>query len=131
MKPEDIKTLNDNGLCVVEAKNPALVKFLDPIPSATQRGKVEDAAVKLSRKLLNGYGFQSNGYATFGDINKLFTSALIEGTPLQDGPTQAERDQDIFDEAKESELRRLAREEAKAEREAAKQAKQKPAEKKA
>jgi hypothetical protein len=32
MSPEDIKLLNENGLCVVIVKEPAKVRFVDPIP---------------------------------------------------------------------------------------------------
>lgn len=49
-------------------------------------------------------------------------SVVVNGTPLQPGPTKEEREQDVFDSAKLDELRRLAREEAKAERAAAKAA---------
>ncbi len=53
MSAESIKELRDNGICVVEAKDPACVKFLDPIPAAQGRTNVEDAAIQLSRKILN------------------------------------------------------------------------------
>lgn len=124
MKAEDIAKLTDNGLCVVEAKNPALVKFVDPIPSAAQRTKVEDAAIQLSRKLLNGFGY-NNGYISPAGVASLYVHLLVNGTPLDSKKTQSEIDQEVFDDEKHRELRRLAREDAKSERAAIKAAKEK------
>ena len=47
MKKADIQRLNDNGLCVVEAKDPAAVRFVDPIPVSAARTKIETAAIEL------------------------------------------------------------------------------------
>lgn len=120
MSEENIKLLRENDLCVVVAKNPAAVKFVDPIPAASSRTSIENAAIKLSRKILtpgfwNSIGTRENMAAAYIDI-------LVKGTPLDPypEPTPEEREKEIFDSAKADELRKLAREEAKAQREAAK-----------
>ena len=126
MKPSEIKKLNDNGICTVEVKNPSLVKFLDPIPCAAERTGVEQAAIQLSRKLLSRDFHTYGGYASHtasdgtklnsrSDIARLYVDLLIKGTALDEAPTQDEEEKKIFDQAKAEELRRLAREEAKAE----------------
>lgn len=116
MSPEDIKLLRDNEICVVVANNPATVKFVDPIPAASSRTQMEQAAIKLSRRLFRGDLFPDNRR----DFAKLYVDCLIAGTSLDSGPTQEEREKEIFDQAKYDEIRKLAREEAKAEREAKK-----------
>ena len=113
---DDIKKLNDNGLCTVVAKDPGAVKFLDPIPSTAQRGKIEQAAIELSRRILSN---QAN-YANRTDILTTYVSILVAGTPLDPRQSQEERDQKIFDMTKDEEIRRLARVEAKEERAAIK-----------
>jgi hypothetical protein len=120
----DIKKLNDNGICTVVAKNPGALKFVDPIPSVLQRSKMEDAAIKLSRKILNrGHGpFDNYGNASRKDLIQTYVELLVDGTSLDPAGTIEERQQAIFEEEKEDELRRLAREEAKAVREAKKKA---------
>lgn len=120
MSAEDIKRLNENGICTVEAENPALVRFLDPIPSAAERTQVEDAAIRLSKKVLAPGTWQSE--TTRDNVCRMYVDLLIRGTRLDPNPSEAEIEQKIFDEAKRAELQRLAREEAKAERLAAKQA---------
>src|SRR5690349_8957379 len=84
---EGIKLLRENGLCVVVAKDPARVKFLDPIPSIAQRTKIEDTAIRLSRKLLDRDTFVggSPGYAksfSRSEIAQMFVDLLVAGTPL-------------------------------------------------
>ena len=123
MHADDIKRLRENGLCVVVCKNPAAVKFLDPIPSAAQRGKIEQAAIQLSRVLLNPQDWGDNTAWNHSDIANEYVALLISGTPLDSHDTQQEHDQKVFDKAKDEELRRLATEEARAERAAEKEAK--------
>jgi hypothetical protein len=127
MSAEDIKLLRDNELCVVVSKDPAKVKFLDPIPSAAQRSKIETAAIRLSRILLNRQWahITNSSQIDFGVISRLYIECLIEGTPLDKAGTLEEQEQRIFDQEKRYELERLAREEARAERKAAKEAKAK------
>ena len=130
MSEHNIKILRDNGMCVVVTKHPAAVKFVDPIPSVSSRTEIENAAIQLSRKLLAGvhpeYG-QTWSFETKSTFAKLFMDILVRGTPLDPEPTQQEREKIIFNNEKADELRRLAREEAKAERLEAKKAKQQPA----
>lgn len=116
---EDIKVLRENHLCVVVAKDPEAVKFLDPIPAVSSRSEMENAAIQLSRKLLAG---QLVGENYRENITRLYVDILVKGTALDPQPNQQERERVIFDNAKDDEFRRLAREEAKAERTAAKAA---------
>lgn len=119
MSAEDIAELRKNHLCVVVAKDPALVKFVDPIPAQSSRTDIENAAIQLSRKMLTGDLYDSE---TKKDFAREFVDILVRGTPLDSRPTQAEHEKAVFNAAKDDELRRLAREEAKAERAAAKAA---------
>jgi hypothetical protein len=120
----DIEVLRKNGLCVVVAKEPSLVKFMDPIPAVVGRTAVEDAAIQLSRKILTK-GFWNDTGGTRKEIATAYYDILIKGTALDPNPSKKEREEEIFSLAKADELRRLAREEAKAERAAAKAAKKK------
>lgn len=116
MSESNITMLRENELCVVEATEPSAVKFIDPIPAASSRTQIENAAIQLSRRLLNGERI-SNSYEYKSTFAALFVDILIKGTPLDSGPTKEEIERAIFDDAKAVELRRLAREEAKKERE--------------
>lgn len=78
MSKSDIKALRDNELCVVIAKDPSQVKFLDPIPTSSSRTQMENAAIALSRKLLNGQMLQFQR----GDITRAYVDILIKGSPL-------------------------------------------------
>lgn len=113
-----MKMLRENRLCVVVAKEPALVKFVDSIPEISVRSRVENAAIKLSRKILNR-GFWTND-STRQEMASKFVDLLVEGTSLDPNPSKTEQEQQIFSQAKREELQRLAREEAKAERAAEK-----------
>jgi hypothetical protein len=50
MAKKDIRLLRDNGLCVVESKEPSAVRFMEPLPESfnTQQW----AAIALARTLL-------------------------------------------------------------------------------
>jgi len=122
MSAEDIKMLRDNELCVVVSKNPAAVKFVDPIPAMSSRTQIEQAAINLSRKVLHGRWGHITADTTIGinTFSRLFVECLIEGTPLDERGTRQEQEEQYFDQFKLDELRKLAREEAKAERAAAK-----------
>lgn len=117
MSPEHIKLLRDNGICVVVAKNPMSVRFVDPIPCQSSRTQIEDAAIKLSRKALNGQIYNGDGTKVFAEH---YVKLLISGTPLDERGTQEDQEKRTFQLAKDDEIRRLAREEAKAERAALK-----------
>lgn len=122
MSDANIKHLRDNGICVVIASDPAKVRFIDPIPSQSSRTEIENAAIQLSRRILNGQVFNDDGTRI---CTKKFCELLLAGTPLRSGPSPEEYNKQVYDGAKHDELRKLAREEAKAEREALK-AKQQP-----
>jgi hypothetical protein len=53
MSEHDIDLLKENGFCVVIAKKPALVKFLDPIPAISSRTEIEAAAIRTTEHFLN------------------------------------------------------------------------------
>lgn len=124
MSSKDKEKLTKNNICVVEAETPSLVKFVDSVPEIASRTQIEQAAIQLSRKILQRSTWNNDDTAK--EMAKMYVDLLIKGTPLDSRPTQAEQEKQIFDEAKADELRRLAREEAKAERAAAKMAKKKP-----
>lgn len=119
---DDIKLLRENNLCVVVAQDPSAVKFLDPIPAQLQRTKIEQAAIMFSRKLLARGTYDGQTRANF---TAMFFDLLVAGTPLDPEPSQEEKEKAEFRSAKYEEIRRLAREEAKAERAKAKTSAQK------
>lgn len=119
----DVQQLRDNGICVVVSKDPASLKFLDPIPACIGRSKIEDAAIALSRRLLNRGGIWAQIAAIDRkDIAKLYMEILIKGTSLD---SQLDVDEQTFNDAKAEEIRKLASEEARSERAAKKLEKQK------
>lgn len=123
MSAEDIATLRENDLCVVVSEDPSKVKFVDPIPAISSRTEIESAAIKLSRCLLNGT-WQGKTYLEKQDMANLYVQFLIQGTPLDKNGSTNEQEERHFNREKQDELSRLAREEARAERSAAKAAKQ-------
>jgi hypothetical protein len=125
MSKEDMDQLRENGVCVVEAKEPAVVRFVDPIPVQSSRTQIEQASIELSRRLLSKGNEQ---LMQRKDIASLFVSLLTKGTPLSEGPTQAEHDAAVWSQAKDDELRRLAVEEARADRAEARRKKKEAAE---
>lgn len=118
MSSEHMKLLRENHICVVTAKNPAEVKFVDPIPAVSSRSKIEDAAIRFSRKVLN-QGYWSTD-STRKELSATFFEILVNGTPLDPKPSQKEQEQKAYDFERIEEMRRLAREDAKAERAALK-----------
>lgn len=124
MSDADIKALRDNDLCVVVAKDPARVKFLDPIPAAAQRGKIEDAAIGLSRVLLNKQwgNYTSDGTIGVNTISKIYIDILMKGTKLDPAGSREDQEREYFSEQKMVALQQLAKEEARAMRAAAKAA---------
>lgn len=128
MNSTHMTMLRENGFCVVVAKDPSKVEFVDTISCVTSRTEIEAAAIKLSRKLLNPgawnpQNWTSNDSEMRANISKMYVDILINGTPLDPKGSKEEKERAIFDQAKREELERLAREEARAER-AAKKAKQ-------
>lgn len=112
VSPEDVKKLEENGICVVVAKNPAQLKFVDPLPAVSSRNQMEMAAIRLSRRLLRGDLFRDNRK----DFANLYVDCLVKGTSLDPDQTPEEKEKLIFDLAKAEEIRKLAREEARVER---------------
>lgn len=53
-----IRLLNENGFCVVEAKNPEAIRFLE-VPPVSNAAEQERAAVKLARMVIRP-GFWKN-----------------------------------------------------------------------
>jgi hypothetical protein len=123
MAQSEIKLLRDNDICVVIAKNPEKLKFVDPIPAISQRGEIETAAIKFTRLMLNP-SMWNNSEASWNkqDMAKMFTTYLINGTPLDSRGTKQEQETSWYDQARRDEIERMARAEAKEEREAKKKA---------
>lgn len=119
MSDEDKKLLNENGLCVVVAKDPGAVRFVDPIPAISSRNEMEHAAIQLSRRILHGQIGDSN-FLKRDEVARYYVTLLTAGTSLDAKPTQEEREQSIYRAEREEEVRRLARADAKAERDAKK-----------
>jgi hypothetical protein len=116
MSAEDVATLRDNGICVVVAADPAKVKFLDPIPAASCRTKIEAAAIALSRVILKG---SLSTHVTRAEACTKFVELLTVGTPIAtNGETEEERTERVRAWELDQETRRLARLDAKAERDA-------------
>ncbi len=118
MSKEDIEILRKNDICVVVATEPAKIRFLDPIPAIGQRTQIENTAIQLSRIILNNQAVSLDRR----DLTKTFVDILIKGTPLDAHGSQEEQNQRLFDYEKAEEIRKLARAEAKAERETKKKA---------
>lgn len=119
MTEPNIKQLRDNGICVAVAKDPSKIRFVDPIPAMSSRTQIENAAIKLSRLLLNG---QWSGPSQMGamDFAKLYVELLIEGTPLDKNGTIEEQEEGMITFARQVELQKIGREEARASRAAKK-----------
>lgn len=98
MSAEDIKKMEENGICVVVANDPAKVRFVDPIPAASSRTQIENAAINFSRKLLSKGEWESHSM-DFGDICKWFCACLVIGTPLDPSGTAEDLRQDVYNEA--------------------------------
>lgn len=124
MSERDIQALRDNGICVVEAKDPSKIKFVDPIPAVSSRTQVENAAIQLSRCVLSGLGrcsISNDGSMNRISILRQYIDFLIVGTPLDPKPPREEIEKEIFNEEKKNEIRKIAREEARAEKQAKKE----------
>lgn len=129
--PDDLMTqeqagiLRANGICVVTCKDPARVKFVDPLPVVTSRNEVENAAIRLCRMLMN---WQWPNGVTFGDqtsigkntVAKMYVDLLLQGSSLDANGTKEEQEHKLYEKEKREELWRIAREDARAERAAAK-----------
>lgn len=115
MSDANIKELRDNGICVVVAKDPTKVRFMDPIPASSERTKMESAAISLSRQLLN-WNFSSASYAWGkSDFAKMYMDILLKGSPLDANGSIEEQRERTYNLEKLDEIRRIAREDARAE----------------
>lgn len=125
MDAENIGLLRQNGICVVVSEKPQEVKFVDAMAAVSSRTQIEQAAIKLSRYLVTVKSSDgTDGWSmTKKDITAHFVRLLIEGTPLDPQGTIEEREKKIYDATHEDEVRRIAREDARAERAARKEAK--------
>jgi len=110
MSKADIELIRENGICVAVASDPTKVKFIDPIPAASSRSQIEDAAIKLSRILLNGQwgNFYNSSQLGKSEFSVLFLKCLLQGTPLDPKGTLEERRDDIIAAEKAEEYRRIA-----------------------
>jgi len=125
----NVKQLRDNGICVVVAKDPSRVRFVDPIPATSSRTNMEQAAIGLSRKLLNWpWGDQSYSWNK-GDFCNMYIELLLKGTSLDSRGTVEEQCDEAYRLEKLEESRRMAREDAKAERAKKREAEAKAAQK--
>lgn len=119
MEEADIKLLLDNSICVVVvAKDPAQVRFMDPLPAISSRTDIENAAIQLSRKILNPATWSDSTHTK--QFSDMFVKLLIEGTPLDPRPSQREQEKEHSWSVRRDEIARIAREEVRAERVAAK-----------
>lgn len=77
MKPRDVKKLTDNGICVVEAKDPSLVRFMEPPPDGYS--VQERAAISLFRRLVarNAFNVDRRQFA------EMYCDIILEGFPLR------------------------------------------------
>lgn len=75
---EDIAVLRENGMCVVEAKDPSLVRFMEPPPNGYS--EQERAAISLCRHLLRNY---QTSHWTKAEIHEILVHAFTEGSPLK------------------------------------------------
>lgn len=78
MTQKDIAELKDNGFCVVVAKRPDAVRFMEP-PLQSYPAP-ERAALKLVRFIVAN---RTNGPQAYNDLTERLCDYLIEGTPLQ------------------------------------------------
>lgn len=76
MSEESIQMLRDNEICVVVAKNPAKVRFIDPLPCISSRTELEHAALQLAHKLLAGEFNTKLNYVYRSDIAEMFVTIL-------------------------------------------------------
>lgn len=71
---EDIDKLNENGLCVVEAEDPSLVRFMEPPPEGYSLREL--SAIQLFRVVMASRG---NTNWSRMELATKFAEILIEG----------------------------------------------------
>jgi hypothetical protein len=80
MSQSDIEQLDKNGICVVIAKDPKRVKFVDPIPAIASRTEIESAALELSKRLLSIRWWQESNQGhsvTREEISRFYVKILL------------------------------------------------------
>jgi hypothetical protein len=73
MAKKDIKKLNDNGICVVEAKDPSKVRFADPPPegySVQERAAIELFRILAAKPIFN---------ISRGDMTSMYVDIILKG----------------------------------------------------
>lgn len=80
MSADDIKRLRDNGICVVEAKDPSHVRFTEPPIGGPI---LERAAISLARELLSGDNYYGLSRA---DARAKYARIIVEGSSLSAVP---------------------------------------------
>lgn len=94
MNSAHMTELRKNGICVVVTKNPASIRFVDPLPAAHDRGKIELAAIAFSRKVLKQGFWRDPDYRK--TITEIFVDCMIGGTPLDSEETQQEVEKKVY-----------------------------------
>lgn len=116
MSADDIQRLRDNDLCVVEASDPSAIRFLDPAPCDVTRDALDNAAIKLTRDVLNPDVTGNSILLNRDEIRARLCRIILAGSQFDPNvEKRIARERLISQEAKEEELRHIAREEARAE----------------
>ena len=77
----DLKRLNDNFICVVEAKDPAAVRWMEPYPQGYNVQEL--AAIELARGLLRDGKLPGHGYNVKQTVGALYAEILLRSDPLK------------------------------------------------
>lgn len=110
---DSIAELRASGFAVVVAADPNKVRFLDPIPTVSSRTEIESSCIQFTRKILNA---EYNKTLSRDDLRSIYLECLMRGSPLDERPSKEEREKEVFEIARHDELRKIAREEARTER---------------
>ena len=78
MSAEDIALLREIDICVVVAKNPADLRFIDPPPTGNY-DQVTEASLNLSRLIINN---TDKNYST-RELASFWAQALINAHPVR------------------------------------------------
>lgn len=79
MSQPDLKRLRDNGICVVESKNPQMIRYMEPAP---QGYTIQEwAAIELARVLLREG--KVGGYNLRSAIGLMYADILLQSDPLK------------------------------------------------
>lgn len=81
MSPEDMERLRENDICVVEAKDPSLIRFCDPPPSGNY-DQVVEASLNLSRYVINSDS-GPNCTFTMRQLSTYWAQLLLNAHPIR------------------------------------------------